>query len=685
MKKYVIIATLTLFCMAQLPASAQKRSDKSGVTYISTSIVDKTIKDLVAKHGSTYNSLIERGVKQMASLWQKEDGEENAFHNFAMEKYISDPAKRLQLFEKLQYSYEVLYGNYGKMSMDLRVPVDLNEGEITSVDEMFAAYSPGSHLTEDLFSNKIAFITMLNFPAYTLTEKSENASKWSRQDWAYARMGDMFTSRVPAKLNQEVGEALTKSDLYISEYNIMMGNLVDAKGKTYFPKGMNLITHWGLRDELKSHYGKGDEGLKKQEMVYAVMKRIIDQTIPEKVINNVAYQWNPMDNKVLENGKNVTFTSEPDRRYQMLLNNFKALSATDKYYPVTPTYIQRAFELNMEIPEKDVQKLFTDLVSFEQIKKTAALISKRLGRNLRPFDIWYDGFKSRSTLNEDDLTKQTQALYPNAAAFEKDIPNILTKLGWSKDRANYLASKIRVDAARGSGHAAGASMKGDKARLRTRIVDGGMNYKGYNIAVHEFGHNVEQTIDLYDIDYYMLQGVPNTAFTEALAFLFQKRDLDLLGIKDNNPDKEALASLDAIWSCYEIMGVSLVDMKVWHWMYDHPNATASELKEAVIASAKDVWNSYYAPVFGMKDEPVLGIYSHMIDNPLYLSNYPIGHLIDFQMDGYLKGKNFPNEVDRIYKLGRLIPQEWMKQAVGAPLSIQPLLKATDKALKNLEK
>ena len=42
-------------------------------------------------------------------------------------------------------------------------------------------------------------------------------------------------------------------------------------------------------------------------------------------------------------------------------------------------------------------------------------------------------------------------------------------------------------------------MKGDKARLRTRITDKGMNYKGYNIAVHEFGHNVEQTIDLYDI------------------------------------------------------------------------------------------------------------------------------------------------------------------------------------------
>ncbi len=261
---------------------------------------------------------------------------------------------------------------------------------------------------------------------------------------------------------------------------------------------------------------------------------------------------------------------------------------------------------------------------------------------------------------------------------------MLRKLGWSAERAAYIASKIQVDAARGSGHAAGAAMKGDKARLRTRITDKGMNYKGYNIAVHEFGHNVEQTIDLYDIDYYMLQGVPNTAFTEALAFLFQKRDLDLLGVKDNNPDKEHLASLDAIWSCYEIMGVSLVDMQVWRWLYANPDATPAQLKEAVIRIAKEVWNQYYAPVFGSKDEPILAIYSHMIDNPLYLSNYPVGHLIDFQIDGFIKGKNFAAETDRMYLQGRLTPQAWMKGAVGTAISIDPMLKAVDEALKAIK-
>jgi hypothetical protein len=680
MNKFFLFLALPLLLLAigcNKPSTSimEKKS-----AFISKDNIDKVVKQLTDSCGEAAKFRIERGVNQVASLWEKQDGEAAEFSSFCLGNFIADTAKLDVLFNKLQTANEVLYGNFNKMGMDLRLPVDLSGAELTPIDEMFASFSPSSHLTDDLFANKIAFVTMLNFPFYTLNEKNELGKNWSRREWAYSRLGDAFTSRVPAALNQQLTEALSKSDMYISEYNINMDKLVDASGKTYFPEGMKLITHWGLRDELKSHYGKAD-GLPKQQMVYSVMKRIIDQSIPEMVINSGKYQWNPADNKVLENGKDVAFTPEPDRRYQMLLNNFKAIHATDAYYPTLPTYSQRAFEQNMEIPEAEVEKLFVSLVTSPEIKQVAELIKKRMGRNLEPFDIWYDGFKARSGLNEDNLTAKTQSLYPTPAAFEKDMPNMLRKLGWSAERANYIASKIQVDPARGSGHAAGAAMKGDKARLRTRIADKGMNYKGYNIAVHEFGHNVEQTIDLYDIDYYMLQGVPNTSFTEALAFLFQKRDLLLLGIPDNNPDKEHLASLDAIWSCYEIMGVSMLDMQVWRWLYANPDATPAQLKEAVINIAKEVWNKYYAPVFGKQDEPILAIYSHMIDNPLYLSNYPVGHLIDFQIDGFIKGKNFASEVDRIYTLGRLTPQAWMQGAVGNPISIDPMLKSVDEALK----
>ena len=243
---------------------------------------------------------------------------------------------------------------------------------------------------------------------------------------------------------------------------------------------------------------------------------------------------------------------------------------------------------------------------------------------------------------------------------------------------------MSVDASVGAGHAWESMMRSDNSMLRTRVGENGMDYKGYNIGVHEFGHNVEQTISLHDVPNYFLRGVPNTGFTEALAFVFQGKDLELLGLETKNDQESAdLNTLALFWDCYEIMGVSMVDIRVWKWLYDHPQASANELQTAVIDIAQQVWNQYYAPVFKMKDEPILAIYSHMIVDPLYLSAYPIGHLIDYQLEDYLKDKNMGTEVCRIYKMGRLTPEIWMERAVGQKLSSSSLLSDTEKAVKNL--
>jgi len=550
---------------------------------------------------------------------------------------------------------------------------------------MFGSFNASAHLTEDLYSNKIAFVTALNFPYYSLTEKEELGENWTRREWAYARMGNIFTSRVPAELLQNYSKISTEADTYISLYNIYMDNLRDENGNQLFFDNKKLITHWGLRDELKAQYSNPENGLPRQKMVYEVMKRIIDQTIPEVVIDNPDYIWNPTSNELMKDGEKVSFQSEPNTRYQQVVNLFQALRAMDPYYPTMPNYIQRTFEGNYELPVEDVEKLFINLVSSEQVREVGKLISQRLGRPLEPFDIWYDGFKSRSSIPAEKLDAAVSSRFTSAQTFEKEIPNILTSLGWSRDKANFLASKIVVEGSRGAGHAWGGAMRTDVALLRTRIGDEGMNYKGFNIAMHEFGHTVEQTITLHDVDYYTLNGVPNTAFTEALAFIFQKRDLDVLNIKDSNPEKDHLMALDILWSCYEIMGVSLVDINLWRWLYDNPNATAEEVKQTTIRIAREVWNSYFKDVFGSSDEPILAIYSHMIDNPLYLSAYPLGHLISFQLEQHLAGKHFTNEIQRIYEQGTIIPQLWMKGGVGEPLSIEPILMAAEKAVSVVNK
>jgi hypothetical protein len=158
----------------------------------------------------------------------------------------------------------------------------------------------------------------------------------------------------------------------------------------------------------------------------------------------------------------------------------------------------------------------------------------------------------------------------------------------------------------------------------------------------------------------------------------------LLGMKDNNPLQGYYNDLDNFWALYEIMGVSMVDIGTWKWLYENPDATAVQLKDAVNTIAKDVWNKYYAPVFGIKDQPILGIYSHMINAPLYLPNYAYGHIIEFQLAGYLEGKNYANEIERIYRQGKLIPQQWMQGAVGSKLSAQPMLDAAEEALTKIQ-
>lgn len=676
-----LIFTAIFGLLSCQPSKTEKQSDLF-IPDMKTNEVISAMKDSL---GDAATFRIERGVQQVANLWRESDGTTEEFADFCKNNFVTDDAQLDLLFSTLERNFEVLSGYYHKMDVMLKEPLQLEGPEITPVDMMFGSYNASAHLNDDLYANKIAFLTALNFPFYSLEEKTELGEKWSRKEWAHARMGDRFTARVPANIQQDISKTLTEADAYISDYNIFMDKLRNDAGEQLFPDGMKLISHWGLRDELKSNYAYTEKGLEKQRMVYAVMKRIIDQTIPQQVINSDKFTWNPITNLLFENNTEATASPEPDTRYQTFLGNFHAMRQLDAYYAHYPTQISRAFDATMEIPQKDVETLFKGLLSSPEVKEVATFIESRLGRELEPFDIWYNGFKARGSMPEEQLTAITSKKYPNPAALEKDFPNILVKLGWTPAKAQQISSLIVVDPSRGAGHAWGAAMRNDVARLRTRIGADGMDYKGYNIAVHEFGHNVEQTITMNDVDYYTLNGVPNTSFTEAVAFLFQKRDLELLGLKNPNPEDEYYLALDNFWSSYEIMGVSLVDIQVWEWLYANPDATPAQLKEAVIAAAKDVWNTYYADVLGGKDETLLGIYSHMIDYPLYLPNYPIGHLIDFQIGQQVRGKNLADEIDRMYTQGSIIPQLWMKNAVGSDISNEPLLKATKEALEALEK
>jgi hypothetical protein len=657
-------------------------------------------KELLAKYGEGQRARLERGMKQVTEFWRPEDGDAKAFEEFVRGNFAGDGPTSDALFERLEFAFESLDGHMVEINRDFRMQSDLDRGTIYPFDESLAGYDPSAHVNDDFFANKLAFVVLLNFPLTTLEQRLSEGDNWSRRQWAEARLAARFSKRIPADVNLAIAKAAADSAQYIAGYNVWMHHVVDDKGNRLFPAKMRLLSHWNLRDELKADYGDAVNGLAKQRAIQQVMERIVTQTIPKAVVDNPRVDWNPFTNEVRPSTeKDYDETAlgaapavpkpanapEPDTRYAMLLADYQASRKADPYSPTAPTLIARRFDENRELPEARVRKMFEDVLTSPLVPRVAKLIEKRLGRPLEPFDVWYSGFKQRGKYSEAELDDIVRKKYPTPEAYKKDIPNILQKLGFSTERAEYVADNIVVHPARGSGHAFGAGKRGFKAYLRTRVEKEGMNYKAYNIAVHEMGHNVEQTFSLNDIDHTLLAGVPNTAFTEALAFVFQGHDLELLGLVKPDAKSRALATLNDFWGTYEIAGVALVDMAVWHWMYDHPGATAAQLKDATLQIARDTWNRYYAPVFGKKDVVLLGIYSHMIDSFLYLPDYPIGHMIAFQIERQMeKVGSIGTEFERIAKTGSMAPDLWMKKATGAPVGPEALLAAAAEALPELE-
>jgi hypothetical protein len=506
----LLIAT-TAFGQTGDPAT-----DPAGADWLSEAVVALEA-ELVAKHGDEQQVRVARGLQQVADFWRPEDGDRAVFEGFVRRNFAGDQATLDVVFDRFERLLEQLNGHMLEILLELRRQTDLDLGPILPIDETFAAYDPTAHLNDDFFANKLAFAVLLNFPLTTLEERLTEGESWTRRQWAETRLADRFSKRVPAAVHQKVAKAEAEADQYIAEYNIWMHHLLTDSGERLFPPKLRLLSHWNLRDEIKASYSDRETALPKQRMIQKVMERIVTQTIPAVVVDNPHVDWKPYTNEVAPaavqdseeaapKGMEVGNHPEPDTRYEVLLGCYRASRLVDPYSPTAPTLIDRRFNENREIPEKRVEEMFERVLSSPLLGEVAKLIEARLGRPLEPFDIWYNGFRPRGTYQESELDAIVRKRYPTSEAYERDMPNLLAQLGFSEARAKELAANIVVEPARGSGHAWGAGMREAKARLRTRVGAEGMDYKGFNIAVHEMGHNVEQTISLNSIDHTLLEG-----------------------------------------------------------------------------------------------------------------------------------------------------------------------------------
>lgn len=645
--------------------------------------VQQVIERLTAKHPGEAER-IRRGVEQVAQRWWAEDGDAAAFAAFCEQSFLAEAEALATAFQRLESILEQVDGRIHEIRREVLTPIDVDTGEISPLDGLLADLDLAPHIDEDLFKTKTAFFALLNFPVHTLEERLEQGDGWDRETWARSRMMDRFAVRLPAAVAQEITRAGIAAEQYVSAYNIRLDRLLGASEERLFPEGLRLISHWGLRDELASHYVTPD-GLTKQRTILKVMERIVRQEIPVAVVDNPELLWNPFTNEVRSAREGVEVPPEagrrePDTRYAHLLTYFRAARRSDAYSPTLPTFIARRFERDRQMTVAEAEELLVSVLESQEVKDLGQLIQERVGRPLEPFDLWYAGFKSRGAHSEELLDRTVRERFPSLEAFQAGLPDTLEALGFAPERARWLASHIAVDPARGAGHALPAIRREDKTHLRTRVPRGGMSYQGYNVALHELGHNVEEVFSLNGIDHWWLAGIPNNAFTEAIAFIFQHRDLEVLGLKEHGEEARHIEALGTLWNTYEIAGVSMVDLRVWQWMYEHPEATPAELREAVQAIAREVWNRWFAPVFGVRDSEILAIYSHMIVYGLYLPDYAIGHIIAFQVASHLKPETFGAEIERITRQGRVTPGAWMRGAVGGPVSADALLGAAREAL-----
>jgi hypothetical protein len=639
---------------------------------------------LAARHGSEEAARIRRGVRQIAERWWPEDGSAEDLASFCEETYLPTQDARARCFSRLEETLEQVDGHLHEIHRELSRRTDLDVGPLEPVDLLLQRVDLAAHVDEDLFRTRVAFHALLHFPVHTLEERLEKGAGWTREEWARSRLMDRFAERVPPAVLQGISRALRTADLYISEYNISMGSLLEPDGSRPFPEGLRLISHWGLRDELRSHYDKGTTGFRKQRLIRRVMERIVRQEIPAAVRNADGLPWCPETNEISSNGSPAAAAAgrEPDTRYAHLLSVFHALRAADPYTPAAPTFIGRRFERDREIPEAEAERLIRSVLEAPEVDELARRIAKRLGRPLEPFDIWYSGYMPRASRSEEELDRVVRDRFPTAEHFQRALPDLLQVLGFTRERSAWLAERIAVDASRGAGHALGAMRRGDRSHLRTRASGGGMSYKSFDTAAHELGHCVEQVFSLDAMDHWCLSGVPNTAFTEAFAFTFQDRGLELLGYPPPGEEERQRDALEALWSTFEIGGVSLVDMRVWRWMYANPDAAPAALREAVVEVARGVWNDFFAPRFGVRDVDLLAIYSHIIESALYTPDYTLGRIVAFQIAPRLRSGDFAAEVERMTRLGRLTPEAWMRAATGTGLSAEPLLGEAREALRH---
>ncbi|MCH2146643.1 MAG: hypothetical protein MK073_02330 [Phycisphaerales bacterium] len=609
------------------------------------------------------------GVNRVANRWHENDGDGEAFQTFCEANFVDSDENRSRLLDRFESAMGSIGGHLYEIRRHLRRWTDLRGDEMPSFDNTMAMFDPSPDLSDQFYKQKVAFIALLNFDRPDLATMLSDGGKWSTNTWAEARAGRAFGPRIPAEVNDRARELEHEAGMFVSEFHVPVGCMVDVNGKTWFEKERKLIAHWLIREEIKAGYSQ-DGGLEKQRALSWVMGRHIDGTIPKAVMESSCKgAWNPAENTI--DGDAATDLVGP-KRYEHLCTHLSIARDYDEYYEEHPSAIARKFDLEREIPEETVEALMIELLEAPVRADIAKHMESILGRPLEAFDIYMEDLAEQASAAE--LDEKVTAKFKDELEFQAKLPEVLTGLGYSDEDAEFLGSRVNVEIARGAGHAMRPGIPEYHAWLRTNRLDDRLGWDGFDTAMHELGHNLEQLISTHFVPRPLLRNVPNTACTEAFAFLYQNKAREVVGLPEEDEEKAfALASVEGLLAACQIAGPSLVELYTWRWLYQNLDATPEQLRDQMLSIAKDVWEKYFQAYYGDDHYHILAAYQHMIGYPLYLPDYTIGHVISHQIKSHMRGKDLAEETKRICSIGRLTPDQWMKEAVGSGISAKQIV------------
>jgi hypothetical protein len=650
------------------------------------SAAEAAISQLVTTHGVSERDRIAGGVKRVRERWTERDGTAADLERFLVSSFVAESDRPL-LLERLERGLEYVGGHLYEMRRHLRRWSDLrgtkDEARLQFVDDMLATFDPAPDLSEESYRQKLAFVTLLNCERPNLDEMLRDGPSWSIDRWAEARLAQHFGPRIPKEVNDRARAVSHRCHSWVSRFHVPVGSLRDERGDQPFEPGRKLLAHWLVREEIKAGYNDPDRerGLRKQRALSWVMARHIDGSIPQEIMDGSSDEpWDSRANTVAGKGPHATIGAI---RYDHWMEQRDLAFVVDRHHPDHPTAIARKCELEREIPERDVERLLVSLLAAPVRRTLAAFLGKRLGRPLEPFDIYVDEFADARPAEEMNALVRTVAI--DAKALERKLPEILRGLGFPADDAEFLGTRIQVEIAKGSGHAMRPQLPEYGAWLRTSALDSEIGWDGFDTAMHELGHTLEQLVSTHFVPRPALRGVPNTACTEAFAFLFQSLGKRVLGAASAEDEARSfdVDTVQTLASACQIAGPALLELRVWNWIYRNPAASAEDLRREVLRTAESLWNDYYREDFGPDPYRILAAYQHMIAHPLYLPDYPIGHIISHQVRSHLRTRDLAAETRRICSIGSLTPDLWMRHAVGSGIDTTPLVNDAQKALERL--